>query len=252
MRNRLLATLLALTFALAVLSCSDDDDPPETPASPTGASTSVQTPVSATSTSVSCPINPAACSLATTLSNALAAGNAQAILNLHAQQSIECPGSQPQGPGGPFPLCQGRPAGERNTGVALARRYSEGFVVSPPDYLRIIGQLQMAADPSASDTYGPGGFRLFAVSCVDPTATQVVCGRFTVIFSAILRPAAIPPFGTTPGREVLVFFANTEGGAPPRIESTWTGIVMPNEAPLIFQQGGTLFDLGRIYPYRLP
>jgi hypothetical protein len=252
--NRMLGRLLATLAALAVLlsACSSDDDPADQPASPTAAATSIQTPVAATSTATSCPINPAACSLAATIRDALQAGNAQAILNLHNQQSYECPGGQPQGPGGPFPLCQGRPAGERNTGVALARRYSEGFVVAPPEYLRILGQLLQAADPAAADAYGTGALRLYALSCVDPNAPQASCPRFAVIFSGILRPAAIPPLGTTPGREVLVFFANTEGGAPPRIESTWTGIVMANEAPMIFQQGGTLFDLGRIYPYRQP
>ncbi|HXH23342.1 MAG TPA: hypothetical protein VNN10_15080 [Dehalococcoidia bacterium] len=246
-----LLTLLALSSVVAFAACGGDDGTSDGPESPTPVRTAAQTTVPATSTASPCPVNPAACTLASALQRALASADIQAVLALHEQRSYECPGGRPQGPGGPFPLCDGRPAGERNTGVQMARRYSEGFIVAPPDYIRVVGQFLQAADTAASDAFGPGAFRLYSVSCLDPNAPPATCPRFAVVFSAILRQATIPPLGTGPGREVLAFFAATSSGQT-RIESTWTGIIMANEAPVILQQGGTLFDLGRLFPYRLP
>jgi len=242
--------LIMVPLAAVALACGDEREPPSEDGEPTPSPAPAQT-ASPTVTPPSCPINPAACTLAVNLQAWLSAGSFANIALIYERRTYDCPGGTPQGAGGPFPLCDGAPVGEKRVGLGMARRYSERWVLSQADYVRIIGQLMMAADTSASDAYGPGSFRLYSVSCLDPGAPQASCPRFAVIFSGILRPAVIPPVGTVPGREVLAFLTGTSGGST-LIESTWTGIIMPDEAPVILQQGGTLFDLGRIYPYRLP
>ena len=61
----------------------------------------------------------------------------------------------------------------------------------------------------------------------------------------------IPPLGTSAGRELLIFFGEAVSNQDSAVTETWTGIVMPNEAPISFgNAGGTLFDLGRVFAYR--
>jgi hypothetical protein len=240
-------TALAAIFAVAVFTaCADGGGSGPTPTIPV-----TRTPEPGLE-QPPCPVNPTACQLAGSLQGWLKLRNIEGILGIHEQRAYDCPGGRPPGPGGPYPLCDGQRAGERLTGVHMARRYSEGFVVSPPDYIRIVGQLVMAADAGASDSYGPGEFQLYGVTCAAQGAPAAGCPRFGIIFSAILRPAQIPPLGTVPGREVLVFFVTQVPGQQPQITETWTGIIMPNELQVVLRDGGTLFDLGRVYPYRLP
>jgi len=256
---------LAVALALLLLAgCSGDDDPPATATAASGApgSSTTSTPIGATATAAAsatpipgCPMAQDACALARYLNDALAARDVQRVERAVAFRNFTCPGGQPLGPGGPYPLCEDLPAGAQRMGAGIARRYSEGAVVSNLDYNRILTQVLEAVDPAASDAFGTGALRLYGLSCVDPAADPATCPRFVVIFSAILRQAMIPPLGIVPGREVLAFFADSvpPGGAGnAAITETWMGIVQPGEGAILFQQGGTLFDLGRIVPYRLP
>jgi hypothetical protein len=187
--------------------------------------------------------------LASRLEGWLNSGDVGSITAVHRVQSFTCPGGAPMGPGGAFPLCTGAPAGEMRNGIQIARRYSEGAIISTDAYGQFLGQVSQAVDAGSSDAYGTGALKLEALSCVDQTAQPTNCPQFVVIFSGIFRPSNIPPLGMGTGREVLLFFAETPAGASmPQITSTWTGIVMANEAPIIFQTGGTLFDLGRVFP----
>ncbi len=158
------------------------------------------------------------------------------------------------GAGGPFPLCTGAPPGEQRPGYQIARRYSEGSVISRDQFQVRLTQTLQAVDSTTSDASGPGALRLYSIGCVDATATGSSCNRFVLIFSAIFRQAPIPPLPIGAGREVWAFFA--EAPASPTgsatITSTWNGIIMPNETATLLQTGGNLFDLGRITPYRLP
>ncbi len=69
---------------------------------------------------------------------------------------------QCQGLGGPFPLCDGATSGELRSGYLAARRASEGAVLSEEGYREFLIQRLTAADPAASDEYGPGEWRLFS------------------------------------------------------------------------------------------
>ena len=48
-----------------------------------------------------------------------------------------------------------------------------------------------------------------------------------------------------------MFFAKQSDGDP-GVTSTWTGVILPGEESVILERGGTLSELGRIFPYRIP
>ena len=261
MRSRLAALLTAVTLVtLAGLSCSDSDDggasptrtaPPGPAVTTTAPTTGVPATQAPTTVSGACPINPVACTFATRLRGLLVGGDVAAIVAANRTQSFSCPGGAPMGPGGPFPLCSGAPAGEARTGIQTARRYSEGFVVSPQQYETILRALLQAVDQGASDPNGGGALDLYALSCLDPAAAPQACTRFAIVFSAIFRSTPVPPISTISGRELLLFQAEVATGSnTPQIVSTWTGIIMANEAPVLFRDGGILFDQGRVFVFR--
>jgi hypothetical protein len=133
----------------------------------------------------------------------------------------------------------------------VARRYSEGAVLSTDTYQGSLRGFLQAVDSTASDANGTGALRLVAVSCVDPAQPPANCTRAAAIFSAILRQTSIPGWGIGGGRELLIFYLDTtSAGAGVRIQEMWTGIVMSNESPIFFETGGTLFDLGRVFVLR--
>ena len=218
-------------------------------ATPTSAPAATATPAAP-----ACPMDQDACTLARFVQPLVARVQTDLLANANRVQTHTCPGGRPQGPGGPYPLCDGAPANEQRQGMSMARRYSEGNVVSPLEYQRIISQLlSTAVDMAAADAYGPGAMQLYAVSCADAAASPADCSRFAAIFSGIIRQGAVvPPLGVVPGREVLVFYGAppAAGQTTPVITETWTGVIQPGEKATILQTGGTLFDLGRIFPYR--
>lgn len=246
MSARLLLLLVTAVVATS-LACSGDGAGGSLTPTPTAAPASPTAAASTSPTATACPVVAAACVLASRLQAAIASGNAAAITGLATTTSYACPGVRPMGPGGPYPLCEGAAAGETRTGIGIARRYSEGAALSPAAYQAMLTQILQAVDAQASDTVGAGTMRLLAVSCAEATASPATCPRFGVIFSAILRATAVPPLGIVPGREVLVFFGQQQG-SDVRVTETWTGVVMPDEVATL-RQGGTLFDLGRVFPY---
>jgi hypothetical protein len=146
---RLSASVVAVILAgLLAVACGDDHEPApggnaySVVPSPALVATAAPSP-----TSVACPANPAACDLARLMQEKLAAGDFAAVASLHRLQAFDCPGGPPLGAGGPFPLCDGAAAGEKRSGLQMARRYSEGYIVSPNDYVRILGQLAQRPTP---------------------------------------------------------------------------------------------------------
>ncbi len=243
MTTRFLAALAGFVLAWMTIACGgDDDEPSRSDGDPTAVPSSVA--------ALACPLVRDACALAAFLQTRLASGDLESVATANRIESFTCPGTPAQGIGGPFPLCDGAFGGEKRLGVQMNRRYSEGFVVSPEEYQRILRQLLQAADANASDAYGTGALRLYSLSCLDQAAAPVSCPRFAVIFSSILRPTAIPRVGIVPGREILAFMAETPNGVGnAAIFSTWTGIIQPGEGDIMLRGGGTLSDLGRVVPY---
>jgi hypothetical protein len=132
--------------------------------------------------------------------------------------------------------------------VGVARRYSEGALLSVPQYELALRTFIGGVQPAASDGSGSGALRLTGVSCMRPEEAAVQCLRAAVIFSAIVEPLTIPGWGIPGGRELLFFVIDRDSAETERpIQETWTGIVQSPEAATILQTGGTLFDLGRVF-----
>jgi hypothetical protein len=133
-------------------------------------------------------------------------------------------------------------------GVAVARRYSEGGLLTVPQYELALRTFIQGVQPAASDAGGSGAMRLVGVSCAVPTEAVRDCSRAAVIFSAIVQQLNVPGWGIPGGRELLIFFVDRESVATERpIQETWTGIVQQPEAAIILQTGGMVFDLGRVF-----
>jgi hypothetical protein len=162
------------------------------------------------------------------------------LISVTEVKEYECPGPEPSGLGGPFPLCDGATPGELRSGYLTARRASEGAVLSQEGYREVLRQRITARDPAASDEYGPGEWRLYSLGCLEPQADDASsCGeRYTVVLSAIVD-------GGDGHRELLIFFV--EGTESPVVTSTWTGILLgDDDARIILQDGGFTTDLGTI------
>jgi hypothetical protein len=181
----------------------------------------------------------------------LKAGDIGAVVQATRTSTVMCPGGRPSGAGGPFPVCDGAAAGETRTGVGVARRYSEGATLSVDGYRALVAGFLAAVNPAATDASGSGALRLAALSCLDPAEAPAACTRTAVIFSAIARQASLPGAGIPGGRELLIFYVDTaSAGSSTPIRTTWTGIVQDPERPILFETGGTLFDLGRVFVLR--
>ena len=259
LRTPILALLAALLLFLAI-ACDDDDSDADATPSPTTAVTATSTaapigpaptatrPPSPTLEPGACPLTELTCDFAEQLRSWLEARDVASIGAASRFESVDCPGGSPRGAGGPFPLCDGAAAGEVREGIGVARRYSEGAAISASDYEAYLLSFLDVVDPAAMDEIGGGGLALYALSCVDPAELPAACGRFTVVFSAIPAGSCCPPLGAGGlGRELLIFFVEPEGIGV--ITSVWTGVILPDEPAIIFEDGGTLFDLGRVFPY---
>ena len=168
----------------------------------------------------------------------------ESIVEATQTNEYECPDpSNNQGAGGPNPLCEGAPAGEVRTGVALARRYSEGFVHSVESYGEMIQEYIDASDAGAEDDLGSGAMRLIAVSCADASESPSECSKSVAIFSGI-----VSGFEGGTRRELLLFWLPTEDiETSTPIEMVWTGSI-PDPDVEILRVGGALPDLGNVFP----
>jgi len=252
---KLLAVVMAGFALFAVSACNNDDDDTtpttvattETVTSTTNATT---TPApTATLAPGACPIVATACTQARALLGLLRRGNFQAIAEAAETRLYTCPGGRPSGAGGPFPLCEGSSNGTVLTGIGVARRYSEGSVLSIDAYTQGLRNFVDAARPSVNDADGTGELRLAAVSCRDATQQPTACTTSVAIFTAIVQQGPLLSGGSAGGRELLLFYLDTNSAFPDvKIVDTWTGIVEPGEEATLFRTGGVLFDIGRVFP----
>lgn len=249
-----LLRIMVWAFGLLLLSACDGDSkstdrsiPTAPPPSLTPASTIPSASPSLSTTG--CPLPSSACAQASSINTWLTAGDVESVARATQTHNFICPASRPSGAGGPFPLCAGADPGEGRSGVGVARRYSEGGVVSIDGYHESLRGFMAAIESTASDPNGRGALRLVGVSCVDGAQVPMNCTRSIAIFSAILRQTSLSGiWGVAGGRELLLFYMDTasaETSTP--IQEVWTGIVQAPEASTIFETGGTVFDLGRVF-----
>jgi hypothetical protein len=184
----------------------------------------------------------ASCILAQAIERALPSENVDVIVEDFSASALHvCPGGKLQGPGGPFPLCDGAQADEGRIGYQVGRRYSDGAVVDKDGYRQYIQHFLDAVQPNARDAVGSGGLRLYSFSCSrEAIAVQnVSCARLGIIFSAIVKQ------GTQVRREALVFWAVAGyAGKTLPVTEVWDGLVFEGEVPVLFETGGELSDLG--------
>jgi hypothetical protein len=248
---RTAVALLAAFAFLAATACGGDDSTGETPtpAVPgTGTAAATATPTSPAATETAspeagCPMVASACAQAGLIRAWIAAGDLDALVGAAEVRDYTCP-AEPPNLGGPYPLCEGAPAGEVRAGMAVARRYSEGSTLSPEQYRDFLRGFVDAVDPEAGDAQGSGELRLVAVSCRPPGEDPAACSESIAIFSGILGAGR----EARERRELLLFFLDTSaGGDEVRVRETWTGIMLEGEPELIFETGANLFDLGEIF-----
>lgn len=259
------AALLGLIILLAACGGGEEETPSPTPtltptptptvtptptptATPTPTPTVTPTPTPTVTPSPTpfgggeCPVGPAGCDFATRLNQWVGNEDVDFLVSVTEVKEYECPGPEPSGLGGPFPLCDGATPGEHRSGYLTARRASEGAVLSEEGYREFLRQWLTAADPTTSDEYGPGEWRLYSLGCLEPQAGDASsCSeRFTVVLSAMVDGGQGPSH-----RELLIFFV--EGTESPVVTSAWTGILLGDEdAGIILRDGGSTFDLGSI------
>ena len=253
-----LLVFLILALSAFAVSCDGDDDPkaPETTptaeatASPGGATSTPEaspsetvvpaeptaTPEPSETPGVGCPIEDVVCNLGESLEVALENGDYGAIIDLMQSREQTCPGGQPQGAGGPFPLCEGAAQGEVRTGYDLARRYSEGSFVDRDGVILYVEGFMNAVTPTATDAHGDGALRLQGVSCAQESGGN--CELATVFFTAILEESR---------RELLIFWVPLPASPEKPINRIWNGAILPDDEPVVFESGGDLFDLGEVY-----
>lgn len=236
-------------FMVFMLGCSDDSGEPtptSTVSAPAGSPTSTAPGSSPTVVAGECPLPTPHCGQAEEIRAWLASADVDSVVGATRTRTYTCTGGS--GAGAPMPLCDGAPNGEQRMGVGVARRYSEGAALSVDDYRAALQAFLDAVNPTASDAGGSGALDLVAVSCVDPSQAPDQCTRSVAIFSAIVRQTTIPGWGIPGGREVLLFWMTADSvDTDTPIEETWTGIVQPDEVPVIMSSGGTLFDLGQVF-----
>ena len=174
--------------------------------------------------------------LGESLEVALENGDYGAIIDLMQSREQTCPGGQPQGAGGPFPLCEGAAQGEVRTGYDLARRYSEGSFVDRDGVILYVEGFMNAVTPTATDAHGDGALRLQGVSCAQESGGN--CELATVFFTAILEESR---------RELLIFWVPLPASPEKPINMIWNGAILPDDEPVVFESGGDLFDLGEVY-----
>jgi hypothetical protein len=181
----------------------------------------------------SCPITADACALAEQVEGWLRAGDVGALVAHLASREYECPGAEPQGLGGPFPLCDGATADERRSGHVLGFYQSEGVVISTEEYAGTIERWLSEVDAGSVDQFGSGAVRLVSLGCPTAGFPDSCAGVFRVVVSF---RAHLPDF-RAPTRFAVVFtFEQVPGAGAPRITYTLFGFTFP--APVY--RGGTV------------
>jgi hypothetical protein len=191
-----------------------------------------------------CPWGDASCVLALGIERALQTDNVDAVIEFMAPRLFICPGGRAEGPGGPFPLCDGAQKDDGRTGLAFGRRYSEGGVMSVDGIRSMIRRFLDDVDANARDSVGDGRLRLYAFSCSEPAIRfqNVSCAREGIVLSAIVGR------GSSQRRELLIFWAvaGFQGKTLPVVE-VWDGAILTDEVEVLFETGGRLPDLGEVY-----
>jgi hypothetical protein len=122
------------------------------------------------------------------------------------------------------------------TGYQLARRYSEGFVVDRNGVILFLEEFMNSLDTAAADAHGEGALRFQAVSCAQEPGD--VCQLATAVFTGIVSGGE---------RALLIFWVPLPASPDTPIAMVWTGPVLPDEVPVVFEDGGNLFDLGEVF-----
>jgi hypothetical protein len=173
---RCLVFLLAMFVLVAGVVACGGDEPTAVPpplASPT--------PEPA-ATATACPVDPGTCAFAALISQSLATGAYDEIVNRLQLESFTCPG-QPPMLGGPFPLCDGAPAGEVRPGTTVGFLSSEGAVMAPEEYREILDRWTTTPVQPTSDQFGVPSSRLYSVGC--PAGAPPCRDRYVLVFSKL-------------------------------------------------------------------
>jgi hypothetical protein len=191
-----------------------------------------------------CPWGEASCVLALGIERALQFGNVDAVVDFAEPAFYDCPGRPEQGPGEPFPLCEGAEEFTRREGFPVARRYSEGSIVDEAGLHDFVQGFVDSVDSETSDDVGDGDLRLYGFGCPERATPffNVSCARLAIILSGI-----VDKDGET-RREVLVFWAvGLFGGETLPVTEVWDGVILENERDILFGDGGYVSDLGEVY-----
>jgi hypothetical protein len=106
-----------------------------------------------------------------------------AVVNSAFLSDVLCPGSVPQGAGGPFPLCTGAAQGETRAGMLIAYLSSEGIVADRAGLKSALESWVKATTPQSRDAYGDGANRLYSVGC--PAGIVPCRAQYALVFSQI-------------------------------------------------------------------
>ena len=197
-----------------------------------------------------CPVDRAVCEFAERLDARLAAGAYLAIVSTSRFQPFECAGDE-VGPSSALQLCRGARGGEVRQGLNLFRRYTDGDVVSPTQLMDYLKLTLSSAAVGSPDRFGPGAYTLHSVGCGPRPGTVVhpsgpSCqDSFAVVFSGLTTLWHEPRLN----REALVFFVDGTS-ATPEIYAVGSGVISSVEADTVLRLGGSVPDLGRVYPLR--
>jgi hypothetical protein len=200
-----------VAFAAA---CTDDDDNGD------GAGATATVPAAASSTPAQspeptipvgpCPVDdPDVCAFADQVLTLLVAADYDGIVTLARAQEYECPGVRPDGAGGPFPLCDDAPAGERRMGYIFGRLQSEGGIASAEG---------LAADiESFAEGEGTGPPGLASIGCAAEEGATGCANSFVLIF-------------TREGSQSLLRFGVSRSADATQIVETFQGLTVLNPA----------------------
>ena len=182
MRHLHIVVLAVVVSLLAVaVACDNGDDAPaatDTPAADAATATTALEPTitpSATATPLPqaagpCPSNDAEfCDLARVLDAALNSGDMEMIVAATRRGGQSCSGTEQAGP------CFGMAARTGVGGYVVGFDASDSIVYETEDgYLALLRELASAANPSASDEYGDGSWRLVAIVNEGPDTSTFV------------------------------------------------------------------------------
>lgn len=215
--------LVLIILSAAAIACSSTEA-----TSGNGTPVPNDTPVIGTQVPTSnCPVAVEVCTLAEDVLKAAQAKDFSPIVANGAQFEYVCP-AQPQGLGGPFPLCDGAPVGQKRFGFPLAYLQSEGIVVTPAGLVQSLNRWAASAQPAKSDSFGDGSIRLVSVAC---PADAKACGdNFAVLLTNL---------GEVPYRMYMILFFKRIDGQPRLTWSALGPMLDPREESVMMNGGNT-------------